>query len=180
MSLETIARRYATALADVVIERGEIQAVQKELLDWGSMISQNPFLREAFRNPTVPYEQKRNLLGELIKRSKVLPTTASFLQVLLRNQRLGEIGEVNKRFALILDQRSGVVAAEVTTARPIPPASVLALQGKLASLTGKNVRLTFATDQELIGGMIVRIGSTVYDGSVRNQLYQLERQLAGS
>ena len=180
MSLETIARRYATALADVVIERGETQAVQKELLEWGSMISSNPLLREAFSNPTVPYEQKRRLLGELIIRSKILPTTASFLKVLLRNQRLGEIGDVNKRFALILDHRAGVVAAEVTSARPIPRASVQALQGKLARLTGKNVRLTFVIDQELIGGMIVRIGSTVYDGSVRNQLSQVERQLAGS
>lgn len=180
MSLETIARRYATALADVVIERGETQAVQKELLEWGSMISSNSLLREAFSNPTVPYEQKQNVLRELITRTRVLPTTASFLQLLLRNQRLSEIGEVNKRLALILDQRAGLVAAEVTTARPIPPASVQALQGKLASVTGKSVRLTFATDQELIGGLIVRVGSTVYDGSVRNQLYQVERQLAGS
>lgn len=180
MSIETIARRYAIALADVVIERGETQAVRKELLQWGSMMSSNSLLREVFSNPTVPYEQKRNLLRELITKSKVLPTTASFLQVLLRNQRLSEIDEVNKRFALILDHRAGVVAAEVTTARPIPPASIQALQGKLASVTGKNVRLTFATDLELIGGMVVRIGSTVYDGSVRNQLHQLERKLAGS
>ena len=120
------------------------------------------------------------MLRELITRTRVLPTTARFLQLLLSNQRLSEIVEVNKRLALILDQRAGVVAAEVTTARPIPPASVQALQGKLASVTGKSVRLTFATDQELIGGMIVRVGSTVYDGSVRNQLYQVERQLAGS
>ncbi|HXM36352.1 MAG TPA: ATP synthase F1 subunit delta, partial [Pyrinomonadaceae bacterium] len=121
-----------------------------------------------------------NLLRELIGKSKILPTTASFLQVLLRNQRLSEIGEVNERFARILDHRAGVVAAEVTTARPIPPASVEALQLKLGRMTSKKVRLTFATDQELIGGVIVRMGSTVYDGSVRNQLDQVERQLAGS
>ena len=180
MSVETIARRYGAALADVVIDRGETQAVQKELLEWGSMIASHSLLREALGNPTVPYEQKRNLLRELITRSKVLPTTASFLQVLLQNQRLSEIGEVNKRFALILDQRAGVVAAEVTTARQISPASVQALHGTLASVTGKTVRLTFVNDQELIGGMIVRVGSTVYDGSVRNQLSQVGRQLAGS
>src|SRR6267154_4942375 len=137
MSVETIARRYGTALADVVIERGETQAVQKELLEWGSMMASNSLLQEALSNPTVPYEQKRNLLRELISRSKVLPTTASFLQVLLQNQRLSEIGEVNKRFALILDQRSGVVAAEVTTARPISPGSIQALHGTLAKVTGK-------------------------------------------
>jgi len=180
LSIETIARRYAVALADVVAERGEALAVQKELLEWGTMISSNSLLRDAFSNPIVPYEQKQKLLSELLTRSRVLPTTASFLKVLLRNQRLSEIGEVNKRFALILDQRAGLVAAEVTTARPISAESVQALQGKLTSVTGKQVRLTFATDQELIGGMIVRVGSTVYDGSVRNQLDQVERQLAGS
>lgn len=180
MSLETIARRYAIALADVAIERGEAQPVQKELLEWGSIIGSNDLLRDAFSNPTVPYEQKRNLLNQLIARTNVLPTTASFLQVLLRNQRLGEIGEVNKRLALILDQRAGVVAAEVTTAGAIPETAVQALQETLANVTGKKVRLTFTTDQELIGGMIVRIGSTIYDGSVRNQLNQFERQLAGS
>lgn len=180
MSLETVARRYAIALADVVIPRRETEAVQKELLQWGSMISTNPLLREVFSNPTVSYEQKQKLLRELITRSKVLPTTSSLLQVLLRNQRLSELGEVNKRFARILDERAGMVAAEVTTARPIPPASVQSLEGRLATVTGKIVRLTFATDEELIGGMIVRVGSTVYDGSVRNQLDQVERQLAGS
>ena len=180
MSVETIARRYAIALADVVIKRGEAQAVQAELLQWGNMIASNALLREAFSNPTIPYEQKRSLLLDLISKTRVLPTTASFLQVLLRNQRLSEIGEVNKRFARILDQRAGVVAAEVMTARPLVPKSVAALQQKLAGVTGKKVRLTFATDQDLIGGMVVRVGSTVYDGSVRNQLDQVERKLAGS
>jgi F-type H+-transporting ATPase subunit delta len=180
LSLETIARRYATALADVAIERGDTDAVQKELTEWDTMISSNPPLREAFGNPTIPYEQKQNLLRELTKKSNVGPTTGSFLQVLLRNQRINEIGEVNKRFALILDQRVGVVAAQVTTARPLPKKLVQSLETKLTSMTGKKVRLTFATDQGLIGGVIVRIGSTIYDGSVRNQLQQVERQLAGS
>jgi F-type H+-transporting ATPase subunit delta len=180
LSLETIARRYATALADVAIERGDTDAVQKELAEWDTMISSNPQLREAFGNPTIPYEQKQNLLRELTKKTNIGPTTANFLQVLLRNQRINEIGEVSKRFALILDQRVGVVAAQVTTARPLPKKSVQSLETKLTSVTGKKVRLTFATDQGLIGGVIVRIGSTIYDGSVRNQLQQVERQLAGS
>ena len=119
MSLQTIARRYAIALADVAIERGEAAAVQEELLGWGAMIASNALLKEAFSNPTVPYDQKRKLLEELIQRTKVRQTTANFLQVLLRNQRLSEINEVNKWFGQILDERSGVVAAEVTTARPV-------------------------------------------------------------
>ncbi len=131
MSLQTIARRYAVALADVVIERGEAHSVQEELLKWGSMVQSNPLLQESFSNPTIPYEKKRNVLKEIIARTRVCRTTANFLQVLLSNQRVNELVDV-------------------------------------------------AIDEELIGGMITRIGSTVYDGSVRDQLRRIEQALAGN
>jgi F-type H+-transporting ATPase subunit delta len=180
LSLQTIARRYAVALADVAIERGEAADVQEELSSWGAMIASNALLKEAFSNPTVPYDQKRKLLEELVQRTKVRQTTANFLQVLLRNQRLSEINEVNKWFGLVLDERAGVVAAEVTTARPVSQESVEALRKTLATISGRKVRLRFATDADLIGGMVARIGSTVYDGSIRNQLREMELKLAGS
>jgi F-type H+-transporting ATPase subunit delta len=180
LSLQTIARRYAIALADVVIDRGEASAVQDELAQWGKMISANALLKEALGNPTVPYDNKKKVLQELIQRTRVRETTANFLQVLLRNQRLTELHEINKWFGLILDDRSGVVAAEVTTARPVAPDAVDALRLKLASITGRKVRLNFTTDTDLIGGMVARIGSTVYDGSIRNQLREMELKLAGS
>ena len=180
MSLQTIARRYAIALADVALKSGEAAAVQEELLGWGTMIASNALLKEVFGNPTVPYDQKRKVLQQLIQRTKVRKTTANFLEVLLRNQRLSEINEVNKWFALVLDERAGVVAAEVTTARPVAQESVEALRKKLASLSGRKVRLKFSTDEDLIGGMVARIGSTVYDGSIRNQLREMELKLAGS
>jgi F-type H+-transporting ATPase subunit delta len=180
VSLQTIARRYAHALADVVIEKQEAPAVQEELLEWGQMISSNTSLKEAFSNPTVPYEQKRRLLQELIGRTKVRPTTANFLQVLLRNQRLSEISEINRWFGQVLDDRSGVVTAEITTARPVDKQSIEMLERTLGSISGKMVRLKFSTDEDLIGGLVARIGSTVYDGSVRNQLHELELKLAGS
>lgn len=179
MSVQTVARRYATALADVVTARGEAQEVQRELTAWQTMMQSNEQLLEVFRNPTIPYEQKRKVLNALITRASVRPTTANFLQVLLQNQRLADLNEVNKRFAQILDERSGVVSAEVTTARPVPQAAQDALRTKLTSLTGKNVRLSFATDEELIGGIVTRIGSTIYDGSVRNQLQQVKERMTG-
>lgn len=175
-----VARRYATALADVVTARGEAQEVQKELRDWAEMMQSNEQLLEVFRNPTIPYEQKRKVLNTLIARTRVRPTTANFLQVLLQNQRLAELNEVNKRFAQLLDERSGVVSAQVTTARPVPQSSQDSLRAKLAALTGKSVRLSFTTDEELIGGIVTRIGSTIYDGSVRNQLQQVKERMIGN
>ncbi|HKV34113.1 MAG TPA: F0F1 ATP synthase subunit delta, partial [Pyrinomonadaceae bacterium] len=94
MSIQTVARRYASALADVVIERREEREVQKEIEVWASMIDSNPQLKEVFANPTVAYDQKQTVLEELISRTRVRETTASFLRVLLRNQRLAQLPEV--------------------------------------------------------------------------------------
>ncbi len=179
MSLQTVARRYASALADVIISRGEQAEIQKELVAWEQMMLTNPLLMEAFGNPTIAYDQKVKVLEELIKRTKVRPTSANFLRLLLKNQRLAELPYVNAKLAAVLDERGGVVSAQVTSARPVSDPTKTQLEAKLAEVTGKRMRLSFSTDPSLIGGIVTRIGSTVYDGSVRNQLKRLSEELAG-
>jgi F-type H+-transporting ATPase subunit delta len=179
LSSQTVARRYAAALADVVIERGEAVPVQAELVAWGEMISTNSALFEAFNNPTVAYDRKGKVLNELIARTKVRPTTANFLRTLLKNQRLVELPQVSAKLAQVLEERAGVVSAEITSARPVSDSTKALLEKKLGELTGKKPRLTFATDESLLGGLVTRIGSTIYDGSVSNQLRRLREDLAG-
>ncbi len=179
MSVQTVARRYASALADVVLERGEARQVQEELLAWEEMFQASPVLPEVFRNPTIALEKKRAVLSKLIERAKPGATTTNFLKVLLQNQRLTDLGEINKKFAELLDVRAGMVAATVTTARTVPDNAQQKLHAKLLTMTGKKVRINFATDPELIGGLVTRIGSTVYDGSVRNHLQQIKARMAG-
>jgi F-type H+-transporting ATPase subunit delta len=179
MSVQMVARRYASALADVVLQGGEAQEVQQELLDWAKLFQASPVLPEVFRNPTIALDKKRAVLNKLIERTKPRSTTANFLKVLLQNQRLTELGEINLKFAAILDERAGMVAATVTTARPVPENAQQSLHAKLLSLTGKKVRIDFVTDPELVGGLVTRIGSTVYDGSVRNHLQMIKEKMAG-
>jgi F-type H+-transporting ATPase subunit delta len=179
MSVHTVARRYAAALADVVIEHGEAREVQEELSSWERLIQSNANLQEVFSNPTIALAQKRAVLNRLIERARPRPTTVNFLKVLLQNQRLMELGEINRKFASVLDVRAGMIAATVTTARSVPESAQQRLHETLASLTGKKVRVHFATDEDLIGGIVTRIGSTVYDGSVRNQLQQIKERMAG-
>ena len=179
MSLQTVARRYAAALADVAIERREEREVQTELEQWASLIESNPQLKEVFANPTVAYDQKRKVLEELISRTRVRETTASFLRVLLKNQRLSQLREVVARYGYVLDERGGMVAASVTTARPIPEDLKNSLHAALATATGRKVRLSFTTDEQIIGGLVARIGSTIFDGSVQNQLERLSQELSG-
>lgn len=180
MSLRTIARRYASALADVAIAVGEEREIQEELNAWESMIASSSELRQVVDSPTITLDEKRRIVNRLIERVRPRPTTANFIQVLLQNHRLGQLAAINQRFAQVLDERSGIVAATVTTARPMDGNSQDTLRENLAALTGKKVRLSFETDEELIGGLVTRIGSTIYDGSVRNQLQQAKERLIGN
>lgn len=179
MSSQTIARRYASALADVIGERGEESTVQSELGSWEKLIAENRLLLEALSNPTVSYEQKARVLNELLERTKVSSTTGNFLRLLLRNQRLVALPQVNVRLAEILEERAGVVSVQVMSARPLSDSVKEQLRERLGQLTGRTARLTFQTDESLLGGIVTRIGSTIYDGSVRNQLKRLREELAG-
>ena len=179
MSLQTVARRYASALADVVIERKEEREVQPEIDQWASMIESNPELKEVFANPTVAYDDKQRVLEALITRTRVRPTTASFLRVLLRNQRLAQLRDIAERFAQVLDERGGVVSANVTTARPLAEDTKNTVRQALAAATGRTVRVSFTTDETIIGGLVARIGSTIYDGSVQSRLDRLSEEHAG-
>src|SRR2546421_12242428 len=118
------------------MSRGEAREVREELSAWEETLRANPQLLEVFRHPTIPYEQKRGVLGELIKRSHVRPTTANFLQVLLQNHRLADLSEINRQFAEELDRRTGFVNAQVLTARPVSTEAQEALRARLAELTG--------------------------------------------
>ena len=179
MSLATVARRYATALADVAIERHEEREVQNELDQWATMIESNPQLKEVFVNPTIIHDHKRKVLEDLIARSRVRDTTASFLRVLLKNQRLSQLRDIAARYSLVLDERAGMLAGSVTTARPISEDLKKTLHETLSAATGRTVRLTFETDETIIGGLVARIGSTVYDGSVQSHLERLVEGMTG-
>jgi F-type H+-transporting ATPase subunit delta len=179
MSSQVVARRYSSALADVVLQRGEAREVQQELIAWADMMQSNANLREVFANPTIALDQKRRVLNRLLEIAKPRPTAVNFLKLLLQNQRLPELDQINKRFAAVLDERAGMIAAQVTTARPVAPETQQTLQRKLRDMTGKNVRIEFTTDPGMIGGLVTRIGSTIYDGSVRNQLEQIKEKMAG-
>jgi F-type H+-transporting ATPase subunit delta len=180
MSIETVARRYATALADVVTKTGETEIVRTELQQWEAMIIANEDLMNAFRNPAIQQNQKEKVLDSLIQRAKPSTTTANFLRILLRNGRLTEIVEINRKFASVLEERQGGVSAKVVSARPLSETEKQELRASLEKMTGKRVSPSFEIDNSIIGGVVTTIGSTVYDGSIRTQLQQLKEQMIRS
>ncbi len=177
MSTETIARRYSTALADIVLSSGETETVKSELAGWNDMFAENSNLPTVFSNPAIAQKNKEKVLESLIASSKPTKTTANFLRILLRNGRLADLGNINDRFESVLEERGGVVSAEVTSARPLPDSERNAFQTNLEKLTGKKVNISYAVDENIIGGVVTRIGSTVYDGSVKTKLENLREEL---
>lgn len=177
MSRETIARRYSAALADVVIETGQTDTVKGELAGWTELFRSSEELQTVFSNPAIAHLGKEKVLEDLIARTKPSSATANFLRVLLQNGRLTEIGEINERFDAVLQERSGVVTAEIVSARELPENERTEFQSNLEKLTGKKVNISFAINTDIIGGVVTRSGSTVYDGSVKTKLENLREQL---
>ena len=180
MSNETIARRYAIALADVVAGKDEASTVKAELAAWKQLMAGSDDLQSVFGNPSIAHADKEKVLEGLIAKASPSRITSNFLRVLLQNSRLNDVGEISDRFDAELDTRSGIVAAEVISARPVPDSERAEFQQNLEKLTGKRVDINYSVDQEIIGGIITRIGSTVYDGSVRTKLENLRAELVGA
>lgn len=177
MSTETIARRYSAALANVVLETGEAETVKTELANWGQLFTTNTDLQTVFSNPAITHANKEKVLEDLIARTRPTKATANFVRVLLQNGRLTDLGDINERFATVLEERGGVVLAEITSARELPEAERADFEKNLEKLTGKKVNVNFAVNKDIIGGAVTRIGSTVYDGSVKTKLENLREQL---
>ena len=180
MSVETVARRYAAALADVVKDSSETETIKSELKSWEDLINSNTDLQTAFSNPAISQADKEKVLNSLIEKTNPTKTTANFLRVLIRNGRLTEIGEINAKFASVLEERSGIVSANITSARELSEAQKAEMRASLERLTSKRINLEFKTDESLIGGIVTRLGSTVYDGSVKTQLQELKQQMIGN
>jgi F-type H+-transporting ATPase subunit delta len=177
MSRETIARRYSAALADVVLTSGETETIKAELAAWTELFYNSTDLQTVFSNPAITHINKEKVLEDLIAKAKPARATANFLRILLKNGRLTEIGEINERFDTVLQERGGVVSAEIMSARELPENERTEFQTNLERLTGKKVNINYAVNKEIIGGVVTRIGSTVYDGSVKTKLENLREQL---
>ncbi len=178
MSITTIANRYAKALADVIMERGQTLTVADEIKSFSQIVEENSELRNVFASPVIALDRKKAVLNAILAQMQFRPTTNNFLQLLLKNQRLHQIDVVRTSLLRELDERAGVVSAEVTTARTLAVTEQENLLKQLQTATGKQVRIHFKIDPEIIGGVVTRVGSLIYDGSIKNQLALMKQQLS--
>ena len=176
--MAVIAKRYGKALAEVSLKLGQHERVGQELAQFEELLQAHRDLQLFYANPAIPLPKKKAATDELLSRLGFENTTANFISVLVDKHRIGYFSEIRRTFQEALNEHLGIVQAEVTTAFEVDNAVRTGLEQKLQSLTGKKVLLKFERSPALIGGIITRIGDTIYDGSVRQQLELMKQRLS--
>jgi F-type H+-transporting ATPase subunit delta len=178
MSMRASAARYARALLDVAIKESDPEHAEQELAAFVDVVAQHPDLQRVLANPVVSAADKRALIQQLVERLGLKTPAAKVLLLLAARGRLRLLPDLLDVYRERLMEHLRVVRAEVTTAIPLSPQRVAELQERLASVTGRAVTMTTRVDPSIIGGVITRIGSTVYDGSLAAQLAKVRNRLS--
>ena len=179
MTNRTAATRYARALLEVAVkEKADLDRVERELASVVDLFTQHKALAQALLNPVVPVQRKRAAMDALTARGQLLPMVSKLLGLLAERDRLVLLPDLLQSYSdRLLDHRN-VVRAEITTTAPLPADRVTAIQASLARAYGRTVTLSAKVDPAIIGGVVTRIGSTIYDGSVTRQLQRMKEKLS--
>ena len=170
--------RYATAFLEVVTAaRLDTALIDKQFSDFMATWDGSQELREFFVNPTIPALQKVGFLDSLNRKLGLQKELRNLLAVLIDNNRIGHVSEVVQAYRKLLQEKLGIRQAEIVTARELDAAERDALVVEIGKLAGSRIEASFKLDAAILGGTVVRIGSTVYDGSVRGRLDRLKQAL---
>ncbi len=178
--MSTVADRYASALADVAIEQNAAAPIRQELADFTGLLRESPELVVLLGSPAVPRAGKHAVLEALVARLGASRTLRNFLFVVLDRERVTLLQEIQQAFDVELDAREGITRASVTSARELDEVEKAQLRGALEHLSGRRVEAQYQLDPALIAGTVVRMGSTIYDGSVRTQLERLRVRMVSA
>lgn len=171
---------YARAFADVVTSaKLDAAAVDRQLHDFLATWDGSKELREVFENPAIAVELKVSILDKMNAKLGMARELRNFIAVLIKNDRIAHVHDVAAAFRAELDARQGIREAEIVTARELSEQERTALLAGVGKMAGAKVQASFKQDASILGGVIVRIGSTVYDGSVKGRLERLREELVG-
>jgi F-type H+-transporting ATPase subunit delta len=181
MTSSAIVDRYASALADVVTSATSSVSPHdalQQLRAFDDLSRESHELRTALESPAVPHSRKRAVIGRFVKLLGLSGIVRNFLFVLSDKRRLSALHEIIDSLDVQLDERLGFIRADISAAAELSQPQLDELTGKLAAISGKKIRMRFHVDPTLIGGVVARMGATVYDGSVRGRFENLSKKLA--
>lgn len=177
--MKSASLQYANVLADVALEQGAADGALKQLRDFCAAFRESAELRNVLANPAVAREAKHRVLEKITARIGAGKIIRNFLFVIADHQRTHMLPEILATFEEVVRQRQGIAEAEISSAVELSAAQKKRLSQILERLTGKKVEAKFSLDPALLGGAVVRVGDTIYDGSVRNSLNEMRARLAG-
>jgi F-type H+-transporting ATPase subunit delta len=183
MTLSAVAARYANALADVVTANEsplKPQDAVSELRSFESTLNESHDLREALHTPAIAGSRKKAVVGRIADLLHLSRISRNFLLVLIGHRRIVLLSEILATFEVVLDERMGFIQAQIASPSALGDAQRSQINTELEKLTGKRIRTAYLVDESLIGGVLAKVGSTVYDGSVRGSLESLGRRLSAA
>jgi F-type H+-transporting ATPase subunit delta len=178
--MASVVGTYARAFADVVMKASNQLDPARALLELHSvdaLLKESDQLRRVLENPSIPGDRKRAVLDAITARLGTTRQVRNFVAVLTDNRRLPLFSEILKQVEQELNDRQGFAEAQISTARQLGDPEKKMLEAEIARLTGKKVRARYEQDASLLGGAVVQVGSTIYDGSVKGQLEKIREQL---
>jgi F-type H+-transporting ATPase subunit delta len=175
----SLAGRYASALFDLASEAGTVTAVETDLGSLEQALAESPELRALIRNPEVSRDALGRVIEGLADAMALSPLTRNFLGVLAQNRRMGDLPAVIRAFTMISAAQRGEVTAEVASAHPLTDAQLSTLETKLRAREGRTVKLKTRVDPDLLGGLVVTVGSKRIDSSIRSRLNSLAQAMKG-
>jgi F-type H+-transporting ATPase subunit delta len=179
--MSVLSLRYAHAFASVAASAHlDAVAAQQQLGDFSGTLAGSRDLREVLMNPSIANEQKLKVLDAIAGRIGMFPQVRNFIAVIMNHQRLDELEAILNEYHVLADEQSNMAEAEITSARPLNDQDRAELETQVAKLAGGRVRATYHQDATLLGGAVLRLGSTVYDGSIRGQLQRLKQKLVNA
>ena len=179
--MSAVTGRYARAFVDVVVgNKLDGSHILQELQAIVAAAQSSPELRKVWESPAIPAEQKRRLLDAIVKRENISRPVRNFVAVLIDHRRIPLVAEVAKDFEKELNSRLGFAEAQITSARDLSPAEKRTLESQVEKLLGKKVRARYGRDESILGGAVVQVGSTIYDGSVKGQLEKIREELSSN
>jgi F-type H+-transporting ATPase subunit delta len=175
----SVASTYARAFADVVLsEHLDAGRAVAALLEIERLLSESMALRRVWENPAVPADQKRKLLDALVQREGIDRVVRNLIAVLIDHRRTHFLPRIVEQLEKELDARLGFAEAQISSARELGDAEKRSLEGQMEKTTGKKIRAHYGIDPSLLGGAVVRVGSTIYDGSVKGQLEKIKEAIS--
>ncbi len=178
MTNRTAAARYARALFDVSVQDRDLRQVESHLAGFLALIDGHETLRRVLLNPAIPAPRKRAIVTDLVSHvTDILPPVAKLLILLAERDRLVLLPDILNSYRSRLMDHLGVVQATVTTAQPLSPERTAGIERSLTQASGRQVLMTTEVDTALLGGLVARLGSTVYDASVARNLERIRHTL---